>query len=148
MDLLPELLKTALTSACNSGRSLSWKLQESVRGTFIQLVWKHEPETSPDCGKPTGVGSNWKRSVVPKDPGKPARKKRISPSKARRNASRLQAFLVKKNVESHVTQEVFDSSTQASQSLGGKNVDIHISQQSGPIPGNKTEKVMKEMKML
>ena len=84
------------------------------------------------CGKPTGVGSNWKRSVVPKDPGKPARKKRISPSKARRNATSLQAFLVKKNVESHDTREVFDSSTQASQSLDGKYVDSHVSQQCRP----------------
>ena len=64
MDLLPELLKTALTSACNSGRCLSWKLQESGRGTLIQLVWKHELETSPVCGKPTGVGSYWKHLVV------------------------------------------------------------------------------------
>ena len=79
------------------------------------------------------MGSNWKRSFVLKDPGKPARKKRISPSKARRNASRLQAFLVKKNVESHDTPEVFDSSTQASQSLdSGKYVDSHVSQQCRP----------------
>ena len=60
MDQLPELVKTALSSACKSGRSLSWKVQENSKGMLIQLVWKAEPVNGPTGGNTTMVGSNWK----------------------------------------------------------------------------------------
>lgn len=41
---LPELVISAIESACASGKRLSWKIQESDRGTLVQLVWK------PICG--------------------------------------------------------------------------------------------------
>ena len=37
---LPDLVAKAVISGCNSGRKLSWKIQESENGTLIQLVWK------------------------------------------------------------------------------------------------------------
>ena len=52
MEQLPEVVKAAITAACNSGRILSWKVQEDGRGTLIQLVWK------PVCAD-TKVCSNW-----------------------------------------------------------------------------------------
>ena len=37
---LPDLVQRVITSACSSGRTLSWKIQVSEKGTLIQLVWK------------------------------------------------------------------------------------------------------------
>ncbi len=37
---LPQLVVSAIDSACASGRKLSWKVQESDRGMCVQLVWK------------------------------------------------------------------------------------------------------------
>ena len=60
MDQLPELVKAALSSAYQSGRSLSWKVQENNKGILIQLVWKAEPVSCPAGGNAIRVGSNWK----------------------------------------------------------------------------------------
>ena len=46
MDKLPDLVKSALTAACNLGKALSWKVQETDKGTLIQLVWKLRLESS------------------------------------------------------------------------------------------------------
>ena len=40
--LLPEPVAVCIQAALKSGRKLSWKLQESERGTFVQLVWKSD----------------------------------------------------------------------------------------------------------
>ena len=86
MDGLPELVKAALNQACGSGRSLSWKLQESEKGTLLQLVWKAKVEQPSVLEGSDGVGSNWKCSG----------RRRISPSRARRNVRRRKAFLEKR----------------------------------------------------
>ena len=86
MDGLPELVKAALNQACGSGRSLSWKLQESEKGTLLQLVWKAKVEQPSVLEGSDGVGSNWKYSG----------RRRISPSRARRNVRRRKAFLEKR----------------------------------------------------
>jgi hypothetical protein len=57
MDYLPELVKAALSTACQSGRSLSWKVQENNKGILIQLVWKAEPDSCPSCENAIRVGS-------------------------------------------------------------------------------------------
>ena len=115
MDQLPELVKSAVSSACSSGKSLSWKVQEGKKGLLIQLVWKTEPVGHSVSGKTTGVGSNWNPAKHNNTvPGKPASNKKLSPSRARRNARRLQAFLERKqsvHVDSHVTQEELDPTT-------------------------------------
>ena len=91
---LPELVISAIESACASGKRLSWKIQESDRGTLVQLVWK------PICGfRATGcssekVGSNW------------SYQKRKSPSRLRRDAQRLQKFCVLKLSTQQLTQTV------------------------------------------
>ena len=141
MDQLPELVKCAL-SACNSGKSLSWKVQENKQEILIQLVWKSEPERCSASGSTTRVGSIWKSQLRKSEPcnsdtgknngvhsnqisnvdcnsvtvscnaGKISRKKKISPSRARRNARRLQAFLERKQspiLDSHVVQKELDS---------------------------------------
>ena len=46
MVLLPRLVQETISSACHSDRQLSWKIQESAKGTLIQLVCM---ETSPNC---------------------------------------------------------------------------------------------------
>ena len=43
---LPGLLSSAISSACESGRPLSWKIQEGKRGTLIQLIWEPQPAQS------------------------------------------------------------------------------------------------------
>ena len=58
MDL-PELVKKAITSACESGRKLSWKIQENDRETLVQLVWKPEPFLAGNSSKNSEVSSNW-----------------------------------------------------------------------------------------
>ena len=37
MDALPAVVRVALQNACDSGRTLSWKVQENAKGTLIQL---------------------------------------------------------------------------------------------------------------
>ena len=115
MDQLPELVKSAISSACSSGKSLSWKVQEGKKGLLIQLVWKTEPVGHSVSGKTTRVGSNWNPAKHNNTvPGKPASKKKLSPSTARRSARRLQAFLETKrsvHVDSHVTQEELNLTT-------------------------------------
>ena len=54
MDQLPKLVKSALISACNSGKPLQ-------KNILIQLVWKDQQECPSAGGKKnTRVGSNWK----------------------------------------------------------------------------------------
>ena len=65
---LPELVKPALICACNSGKPLSWKLQENEKGILIQLVWKAAP--IPGCSVPSArVCSNWKSKKSTTDTG-------------------------------------------------------------------------------
>ena len=60
MDDLPEVVRVALQNACESGRTLSWKVQE---GTLIQLPWKQIPIVCLDEGHSISmVGS--KRSWI------------------------------------------------------------------------------------
>ena len=60
MDKLPDLVKSALTAACNSGKALSWKVQESDKGILIQLVWKPRLESSLVASESQDtVCSNW-----------------------------------------------------------------------------------------
>ena len=46
MDALPAVVRVALQNACDSGRTLSWKVQENAKGTLIQL---HGLETDTRC---------------------------------------------------------------------------------------------------
>lgn len=57
MDQLPELVKSALSAACQSGKSLLLKIQESAKDTPIQLVWKYLPECPSASGTSAVVGS-------------------------------------------------------------------------------------------
>ena len=61
------------------------------------------------------MGSNWNHAKHDNTvPGKPASEKKLFPSRARRSARRLQAFLERKqsvHVDSHVTQEELDPTT-------------------------------------
>ena len=106
MEQLPEVVKAAITAACNSGRTLSWKVQEDGRGTLIQLVWK------PVCAD-TKVCSNWnarKRCPDLTTSGKlvSSKPKKLTPSRARRNARRLQAFLERKQSAAQPVSERMD----------------------------------------
>ena len=100
---LPEIVAKVIASAAGSGRKLSWKIQDSEKGTLVQLVWK---STSCSAGStPTG-GINWnKKAQRPRsdaDAGRPVStsqaKTRNTPSRKRRNALRREAFLEKKKL--------------------------------------------------
>ena len=82
---LPDLLKTAISSTCSSGRKLSWKIQEGEKGTLVQLVWK-----SPSCSleRQSVVCSNWNKSSKVR--------KSKPPSKVSRSNERLKAFIERK----------------------------------------------------
>ena len=74
---LPRLVQEAISSACLSDRQLSWKIQESAKGTLIQLVWKPAPVDAPGKRKAVLVGSNWNTSShslssVVNNPDKPS----------------------------------------------------------------------------
>ena len=85
---LPDLLKTAISSAYSSGRKLSWKIQEGEKGTLIQLVWK-----SPSCS----AGTPERRSVVHSNWNKSSKvRKSKPPSKVARSNKRLKAFIERK----------------------------------------------------
>ncbi len=88
---LPGLVQEAISSACQSDRLLSWKIQESARGTLIQLVWK---PVSADVPRPSLVGSNWKPTIVTTSGLK--KKRRNPPSRQCRSAQRLALLLEKK----------------------------------------------------
>ena len=78
---LPEPLAVCIQTALNSGRRLSWKIQESVRGTLARLVWKSDsPSRSLDAPAPLAV----------------TRPRKKSPSQIRRSQRRLQEFLKRK----------------------------------------------------
>ena len=62
---LPRLIKEAISSACHSDRQLSWKIQESAKGTLIQLVWKPVLTVVPRQRKADMVGSNLNTNVQP-----------------------------------------------------------------------------------
>ena len=95
MDQLPELAKVAISTACSSGKSFSWKFQENSGRIVIQLMWKADPECVDSVsGKTTRVCSSKNHPSEPLSERK--RRKRISPSRAHRNARRLQAFLDRK----------------------------------------------------
>ena len=88
---LPELVKAAVSLACVSGRTLSWKIQEGEKGTLVQLVWSGKQE-----GKKEERWSE-KQEERPSASGLVGCfvRKLVSPSRARRNARCRQAFLEK-----------------------------------------------------
>ena len=96
---LPELLATAIASAVTSGRRLSWKIQENQRGTLIQLVWKNDSAVAVGSVN-AKVGINWSEasthSARTPSGGNSTQHKSVPPSRKRRNARRLQNFLLKK----------------------------------------------------
>ena len=40
MEMLPEIVVKVIAGEAESGRKLSWKVQESEQGTLVKLVWK------------------------------------------------------------------------------------------------------------
>ena len=125
MDLLPEVVKTALLTAFNSGKTFSWKVQENGMGLFIQLAWKSDRSS----GNTRRVCSNWNpvNTEYNNNTVEPAsKKKRISPSRARRNARRRQAFLQSKRqtsqeMDNPVFKDVFEQSRPAGSTCPSKN---------------------------
>ena len=106
MDL-PELVKKAIISACESGRKLSWKIQENDRGTLVQLVWKPEPFLVGNSSKNSEASSNWNLAARNCPWTAQKSKKQHPPSRLRRNARRLASFIEKKQAAQETcTQEI------------------------------------------
>ena len=82
-DLHTEVVAVCINLALNLGRTLSWKIQESCRGTSVQLFWK-------------GGGSDC--SLEPQVELAPQTKKK-SPSQVRRNQRCLAEFMKTKSQE-------------------------------------------------
>lgn len=80
--------------------------RRTPRGILIQLVWRNIPEQSTNS---IGVGSKWKWNREGKS--NKLSKKRISPSRAKRNTKCLLAFLDKKQ-SSLVSKEKVEANTQ------------------------------------
>ena len=98
MDALPELIKATISLACASGRTLSWKIQEGEKETLVQLVWSGKQEGKKE--RWSGKQEEWwseKQEERPSASGLVVCfvRRRISPSRACRNARRRQAFLEK-----------------------------------------------------
>ena len=129
---LPDLVVKAIDSAGISGRNLSWKLQEIEKGTLTQVVWKTKSVVTGKIRMNDKVHTNWNNdnqptictlgSAGPASGGSP-RRKRILPSRLRRNARRLQAFLEsKKDVE-----DIHRKSTHVSEADPGKMTCVNLS---------------------
>ena len=104
----PELVKKAITSACKSGRKLSWKIQENDRGTLVQLVWKPELFLAGNSSKNSEVSSNWNLAGrnSPRTAQK-SKKQHRPPSRFRRNVRHSASFIEKKqSAQETCTQEI------------------------------------------
>ena len=93
MDVLPEVLRVAISEALTSGKKLSWSVWDNGEITSVKLLWK------PDVSSPV-------RSEIPPRPVAPSIlhlrsrhnvKKKRSPSSWRRSNQRLKSFLEKKS---------------------------------------------------
>ena len=62
---LPDLVVKAIDSAGNSGRNLSWKVQESEKGTLIQLAWKTKSVVTGKTRMNDKVHTNWNNDNLP-----------------------------------------------------------------------------------
>jgi len=94
--LLPEPVAVCIQAALKSGRKLSWKLQESERGTFVQLVWKSDlplPQRKAGANHRPGPATNHTKW---------ARKK--SPSEQKRSERRMEEFLQRKKAPNGAVQ--------------------------------------------
>ena len=79
-----------------------WKIQESAKGTLIQLVWKPALTVVPRQRKADMVGSNWNTNTQPSlsvaqsaenaVTSRPEKKRRNPSSRQRRSAKRLAEF--------------------------------------------------------
>jgi len=94
--LLSEPLAVCIQAALKSGRKLSWKLQESARGTFVQMVWKS------NLPLPQGKARANHRPGPATNHTKWSRKK--SPSEQKRNERRLEEFLQRKKASNGTAQ--------------------------------------------
>ena len=90
MDVLPEVLRFAISKACSTGMKLSWTMWENGDYTGIKLFWK--PEESTNGGRSDDPAS---RSTALTH----RKKKKPSPSTQRRNARRRESFLNHKKME-------------------------------------------------
>ena len=60
MDQLPELVKSALSAACNSGKSFSWKVQRDSNPAGLESwvrLYTLPPEEIPSECAPIGEGN-------------------------------------------------------------------------------------------
>ena len=87
----PETVAVCLCMAQKSGRSLSWKIQESSKGILVQLFWKAispiAEARSQVFVEPKSFTRSWSK-----------RPRRKTPSKHRRNQRCLQEFLHRKEL--------------------------------------------------
>ena len=126
---LPDILQKIITSACESGRQLSWKVSDNANGTLVQLVWKTNPSDTRNSSVSMKGCSKWKTSHSGHGFKPPAttvggkQKQRNPPSRQRRNARRLAAFLEKK----HYQKEQDHSSNSASDGLCIQPTTVHAS---------------------
>jgi hypothetical protein len=87
--MLPEVLAVCINSAINSGRTLSWKIQDNHKGTSVQLFWR-------DVNL---AGEHNQESKVLVPPQTRKRNKKKAPSQKRRSQKRLDAFITAKCLE-------------------------------------------------
>ena len=93
---LPEVLAVCINSAINSGRTLSWKIQENPKGTSVQLFWRASNRDG---------DHNQESQVVLAPPQTRTRTKKKSPSQQRRSQKRLDDFIKAKSLEPLNTEE-------------------------------------------
>ena len=126
MDALPELVKATVSLACASGRTLSWKIQEGEKGTMVQLVWSGKQEGKQEGKKEERWSGKQEVRWSEKQEERPSAsglvgcfvRRRVSPSRARRNARRRQAFLEKQAAQKE-----------------GLGVGVHVGMVEGEVGG-------------
>ena len=138
MDALPELVKATVSLACASGRTLSWKIQEGEKGTLVQLVWS---------GKQKGKEERWsekqeerwseKQEERPSGSGLVGCvvRRRVSPSRARRNARRRQAFLEKQAAQKEGLSVGVCVGKVEEEVVGGQTGNVHAEERAEHVVG-------------
>ena len=96
---LPEIVAKSIDLALKSDRKLSWKVQDSEKGTLIQLVWKSNASDAQRPCEKSQVCSKWKEPIRTGNPVPRSLVTKVeeTPSRKWRDARCMNAFLDRKS---------------------------------------------------
>ena len=128
--VLPQVVAVCIQQAIESGRTLSWRIQESFKGTSVQLFWKNDfnQESRVEQAFP------WSRRAR----SRPSKKK--SPSQVRRSRRRLDEFIKSKSQDCQPksTLEITQDNRACTSQFVGHAADsgyVRLMTETSPVAG-------------